>query len=156
MTLDALFQLMKTISPSDTPSDGDIANFMTMLIATQNHSDALLPFSQRVYMLSVAHSDPKKAAALLSSCQPEAGSPLPLLKFSGWPDVRYATSGELQTPESEEYFHKISSAATLLRAAIIDAEQQKNTPAFYILDKVLNLNGALPDRYKKMANISYS
>lgn len=152
MTLDALFQLMKTISPSD----GDIANFMTMLIATKNHSDALLPFSQRVYMLSVAHSDPKKAAALLSSCQPEAGSPLPLLNFSGWPDVRYATSGELQTPESEEYFHKISSAATLLRAAIIDAEQQKNTPAFYILDKVLNLNSALPDRYKKMANISYS
>lgn len=156
MTLDALFQLMKTISPSDTPSDGDIANFMTMLIATQNHSDALLPFSQRVYMLSVAHGDPKKAAALLSSCQPEAGTALPLLNFSGWPDVRYATSGELQTPESEEYFHKISSAATLLRAAIIDAEQQKNTPAFYILDKVLNLNGALPDRYKKMANISYS
>ncbi|MBK4277139.1 hypothetical protein JJQ09_07305, partial [Enterobacter hormaechei] len=70
--------------------------------------------------------------------------------------VRYATSGELQTPESEDYFHKISSAATLLRAAIIDAEQQKNTPAFYILDKVLNLNSALPERYKKMANISYS
>lgn len=104
MTLDALFQLMKIISPSDTPSDGDIANFMTMLIATKNHSDALLPFSQRVYMLSVAHSDPKNAAALLSSCQPEAVSPLPLLNFSGWPDVRYATSGELQTPESEEYF----------------------------------------------------
>ncbi|WP_258526035.1 hypothetical protein, partial [Enterobacter hormaechei] len=108
------------------------------------------------YMLSVAYRDPQKAAALLSSCQPEAGNPLPLLNFSGWPDVRYATSGELQTPESEDYFHKISSAATLLRAAIIDAEQQKNTPAFYILDKVLNLNSALPERYKKMVNISYS
>lgn len=156
MTLDALFQLMKVISPSETPSDGDITNFMSMLLSLKNHSDALLPFSQRVYMLSAAHSDPKKAAALLSSCQPEEGNPLPLLTFSGWPDVRYATSGELQTPESEAYFHKISSAATLLRAAIIDAEQQKNTPAFYILDKVLNLNSALPERYKKMANISYS
>ncbi|MGU0056836.1 hypothetical protein ACVXG7_20055 [Enterobacter hormaechei] len=70
--------------------------------------------------------------------------------------MRYATSGEFQTPETEEYFHRISSAATLLRAAIIDAEQQKNTPAFYILDKVLSLNSALPERYKKMANISYS
>ncbi|EOC9238027.1 TPA: hypothetical protein OTY64_003080 [Enterobacter hormaechei] len=156
MTLDALFQLMKIISPSEIPSDGDLANFMTMLISTKNHSDALLPFSQRAYMLSVAYRDPQKAAALLSSCQPEAGNPLPLLNFSGWPDVRYATSGELQTPESEDYFHKITSAATILRAAIIEAEQQKNTPAFYILDKVLSLNSALPERYKKMANISYS
>lgn len=69
MTLDALFQLMKIISPSETPSDGDLANFMTMLISTKNHSDALLPFSQRAYMLSVAYRDPQKAAALLSSCQ---------------------------------------------------------------------------------------
>lgn len=84
MTLDALFQLMKIISPSETPSGGDLANFMTMLISTKNHSDALLPFSQRAYMLSVAYRDPQKAAALLSSCQPEAGNPLPLLNFSGW------------------------------------------------------------------------
>lgn len=107
-------------------------------------------------MLSVAHRDPKQAAALISACHPEAGKPLPLLDFSGWPHVRYATSGEFQTPESEAYFHKITSAATILRAAIIEAEQQKNTPAFYILDKVLSLNSALPERYKKMANISYS
>ncbi len=60
MTLDALFQLIKIISPSETPSDGDLANFMTLLISTKNHSDALLPFSQRAYMLSVAYRDPQK------------------------------------------------------------------------------------------------
>ncbi|QWS84734.1 hypothetical protein FCG87_013700 [Enterobacter hormaechei] len=156
MTLDALYQLLKTVLPPDTDSADDLQDFMAMLMATKHHSEALSPFAQRVYMLSVARRDPKQAAALISACHPEAGKPLPLLDFSGWPEVRYATSGELQTPESEDYFQKISSAATLLRAAIIDAEQQKNTPAFYILDKVLSLNSALPERYKKMANISYS
>ena len=151
MTLDALYQLLKTVLPPDTDSADDLQDFMAMLMA-----EALSPFSQRVYMLSVAHRDPKQAAALISACHPEAGKPLPMLDFSGWPHVRYATSGELQTPETEEYFHRISSAATILRGAIIDAEQQKNTPAFYILDKVLSLNSALPERYKKMANISYS
>ena len=156
MTLDALFQLMKFDLPPDARSAVDLQDFMAMLMTTKPHSEALSPFSQRVYMLCAAHRDPKQAAALLSASLPEAGKPLPLLDFSGWPQVRYAASGELQTPESEDYFHRVSSAATILRAAILDAGQQENTPAFDILDKVLSLNGALPERYKKMANITYS
>ncbi|EOE5339024.1 hypothetical protein ACKGHT_003378 [Enterobacter hormaechei] len=103
-----------SVLPPDTDSADDLQDFMAMLMATKHHSEALSPFAQRVYMLSVAHRDPKQAAALISACHPEAGKPLPLLDFSGWPDVRYATSGELQTPESEDYFHKISSAAVLI------------------------------------------
>ena len=98
MTLDALYQLMKTVLPPDTDSADDLQDFMAMLMATKHHSEALSPFSQRVYMLSVAHRDPKQAAALISACHPEAGKPLPLLDFSGWPHVRYATSGEFRLP----------------------------------------------------------
>ena len=70
--------------------------------------------------------------------------------------MRYAASGEVQTPESEAYFQKITTAANLLRSALIDAEREKGTPALYIIDKLLNLNSALPERYKHMANIPYA
>lgn len=50
----------------------------------------------------------------------------------------------------------MTSAANLLRTALIDAERAKGTPALYILDKLLNLNSALPERYKQMANIPYA
>ncbi|MGT2070850.1 hypothetical protein SPM50_04750 [Enterobacter hormaechei subsp. hoffmannii] len=75
MTLDALYQLLKTVLPPDTDSADDLQDFMAMLMAKKHHSEALSPFSQRVYMLSVAHRDPKQAAALISACHPEAGSP---------------------------------------------------------------------------------
>ncbi len=97
-----------------------------------------------------------QAEALLAANLPKEGEPLPVLDFSGWPLVRYALSGELQTPESEAYFQNVTSAATILRAAIVDSERANNTPAIAILDKLLNLNGALPERYKKMANIPYA
>lgn len=71
-----------------------------------------------------------------------------------WPAVRYAVSGEVQTPESVAYFHRISAAAAI-RSAITDAEGAKGTSSFHILEKILLLNSALPGRYKAMANIQY-
>ncbi|BCT18887.1 hypothetical protein [Enterobacter asburiae] len=92
----------------------------------------------------------------LSAHLPKEDGILPLLDFADWPKVRYAASGEAQTRESQEYFRDMTSAANLLRTALIDAERAKGTPALYILDKLLNLNSALPERYKQMANIPYA
>ena len=105
MTLDALFQLMKIISPSETPSGGDLANFMTMLISTKNHSDALLPFfAARVYAFSCPIAIPKKQLRCFHPVSPKQATLSRCSTLSGWPDVRYATSGELQTPESGGLF----------------------------------------------------
>ena len=37
MTLDALYQLMKTVLPPDTNSADDLQDFMAMLMATKHH-----------------------------------------------------------------------------------------------------------------------
>lgn len=116
----------------------------------------LSPFIHRLHLLSFAQSNPRNAEELLSAHLPKDDGILPVLDFADWPRVRYAASGEVQTPESEEYFREMTSATNLLRSALIEAERAKGTPALYILDKLLNLNSALPERYKKMANIPYA
>ena len=156
MTLDVLFHLMKMISPEKNIAGENIHALITLLSSENDSGEVLSPFIHRLHLLSFAQSNPGNAEELLSAHLPKDDGILPLLDFAEWPKVRYATSGEAQTRESEEYFREMTSAANLLRTALIDAERAKGTPALYILDKLLNLNSALPERYKKMANIPYA
>lgn len=156
MTLDVLFHLMSIISPHKYSPDANVHELITLLSAEKESSEALSPFIHRLHLLSFAQSNPGNAEELLSAQLPKDDGILPVLDFADWPRVRYAASGEVQTPESEEYFREMTSAANMLRTALIDAERAKGTPALYILDKLLNLNSALPERYKNMANIPYA
>ncbi|AIV29683.1 hypothetical protein EC036_20360 [Enterobacter cloacae] len=156
MTLDVIFHLMKLVSLDEYSSGANLSALLESLSAEKENDVTLAAFVHRHHILCAAHNDPMQAEALLAANLPKEGEPLPVLDFSGWPLVRYALSGELQTPESEAYFQNVTSAATILRAAIVDSERANNTPAIAILDKLLNLNGALPERYKKMANIPYA
>lgn len=156
MTLDVLFHLMKTISPEKSSADEKIPALITLLSSESHRSEALSPFIHRLHLLSFAQNAPGNAEELLSAHITKDDGLSPQPDFADWPRVRYAESGEVQTPESEEYFRKMTSAANVLRSTLIDEERAKGTPALYILDKLLNLNSALPERYKKMANIPYA
>lgn len=156
MTLDVLFHLMKMISPEKNIAGENIHALITLLSSENDSGEVLSPFIHRLHLLSFAQSNPGNAEELLSAHLPKDDGILPLLDFADWPRVRYAASGEVQTPESKEYFRKMTSATNLLRSALIEAERAKGTPALYILDKLLNLNSALPERYKNMANIPYA
>ncbi|HCR1910943.1 TPA: hypothetical protein ONC18_003678 [Enterobacter kobei] len=156
MTLDALFPVLNIISPHKYSLDANVHELITLLSAKKESSEALSPFIHRLHLLAFAQINPGNAEELLSAHLPKEDGILPLLNFAEWPKVRYAASGEDQTRESEEYFRDMTSAANLLRTALIDAERAKGTPALYILDKLLSLNSALPERYKKMANIPYA
>ena len=156
MTLDVLFHLMKMISPEKNIAGENIHALITLLSSENDSGEVLSPFIHRLHLLSFAQSNPRNAEELLSAHLPKDDGILPVLDFADWPRVHYAASGEVQTPESEEYFRKMTSATNLLRSALIEAERAKGTPALYILDKLLNLNSALPERYKKMANIPYA
>ncbi|HBH7065036.1 TPA: hypothetical protein KWI17_000389 [Enterobacter cloacae] len=156
MTLDVLFRVTKTIATHKNSTGENLHELIKILSAEKENSEALSPFIHRLHLLSFAQGNPGNAEELLAAHLPKDDGLLPLLDFADWPRVRYAASGEVQTPESEEYFRKMTSAANLLRSALIDAEREKGTPALYILDKLLNLNSALPERYRKMANIPYA
>ncbi|MEB7932025.1 hypothetical protein NGK10_06665 [Enterobacter quasiroggenkampii] len=156
MTLDVLFHLMKMISPEKNIAGENIHALITLLSSENDRTEVLSPFIHRLHLLSFAQSNPRNAEELLSAHLPKDDGILPVLDFADWPRVRYVGSGEVQTPESEKYFREMTSATNLLRSALIEDERAKGTPALYILDKLLNLNSALPERYKKMANIPYA
>ncbi|MCU6335707.1 hypothetical protein KW823_04100 [Enterobacter quasiroggenkampii] len=156
MTLDVLFHLMKMISPEKNIAGENIHALITLLSSENDSGEVLSPFIHRLHLLSFAQSNPRNAEELLSANLPKDDGILPVLDFADWPRVRYVGSGEVQTPESEKYFREMTSATNLLRSALIEAERAKGTSALYILDKLLNLNSALPERYKKMANIPYA
>ncbi|HFV9241625.1 TPA: hypothetical protein ACIAIH_000496 [Enterobacter bugandensis] len=156
MTLDVLFHLLKTLSPEKSTADEKISALITLLSSESHRSEALSPFIHRLHLLSFAQKAPGNAEELLLAHITKDDGLFPQPDFADWPRVRYAESGEVQTPESEEYFRKMTSAANVLRSSLIDEERAKGTPALYILDKLLNLNSALPERYKKMANIPYA
>ena len=156
MTLDVLFHLMKMISPEKNIAGENIHALITLLSSENDSGEVLSPFIHRLHLLSFAQSNPGNAEELLSAHLPKDDGILPVLDFADWPRVRYVGSGEVQTPESEKYFREMTSATNLLRSALIEAERAKGTPALYILDKLLNLNSALPERYKNMANIPYA
>lgn len=165
VTLDLLLQLVDLLSERKNNAAGraqrkplngaHLHDLISMLSAENSRAETVSALILRLHILAAAHSDPTKTEALLLANVDNEENNFPLLDLSHWPQVRYAVSGELQTPESEAYFHSVTSAATVLRTAIIEAERAKGVPAFYILDNVLNLNSALPERYKKMANILY-
>jgi hypothetical protein len=145
MTLDVLFPVLNIISPHKFSAQTNVHELITLLSAEKESSEALSPFIHRLHLLAFAQSNPGNAEELLSAHLPKEDGILPLLDFADWPKVRYAASGEVQTRESQEYFREMTSAANLLRTALIDAERAKGTPALYILDKLLNLNSALPE-----------
>jgi hypothetical protein len=103
----------------------------------QESGDTLSKMKYRLALLSAAQQDVKKAEQLLSANTPAEEEAWPVMDFTHWPAVRYAVSGEVQTPESEAYFHRISAAAATIRSAITDAERAKGTSSFHILQKIL-------------------
>ncbi|EOV9654743.1 hypothetical protein ACN5L1_000269 [Cronobacter turicensis] len=163
MTLDVLFHLIKAVSQykhddlqhaASTP-DAHLQRLITMLSSDADSASGLSTLVQRLHVLSIASGDAVKAGELLSEHVVQEEETRPVLDFSGWPQVRYAVSGELQTAESQAYFHAVTGAASILCAAIVHDGQAQNTPGLYILDNVINLKSALPERYKAMANIPY-
>lgn len=156
MTLETLCHLMNIVLPHKNTTTENLHTFIKILSAEKGNSEALSQFIHRLHLLSFALSEPGKAEELLSAYLPKEDIPLPLPDFAEWSRVPNTASDEMQASEAVDYFHKMTAAANVLRTALIDAEREKGAPALYILDKLLNLNSALPDRYKKMANIPYA
>lgn len=147
--------MKKNADGHQQPVDDELSAFIASLSQQKESGDTLSKMKYRLALLSAAQQDSKKAEQLLAANTPTEEEAWPIMDFTHWPAVRYAGSGEAQTPESEAYFQRISAAAATIRSVITDAERAKGTSSFHILEKILALNSALPERYKAMANIQY-
>lgn len=163
MTLDVLVHLLNVFLKIEINGEKkdeycvekDLDEIIKIISSVNYQSQAVDFFIHRLSILSSVQRDSGKAEAMLLANFSGEENKFPVLDFSDWPRVRYAFSGELQTPESEEYFHTVTSAITTLRTLLVNSEQERGVSPINILDKLLNLNSALPERYKKMANIRF-
>lgn len=153
---------VKAQNTSDNRTFSAIFSSVTQSIAApvntatrQDTSAVLSRDDYRSHLIEKAKADPDEAERLLSLNASSQSGDNALIDISHWPVVRYSVSGELQTTESEHYFNTVSLSASNARSELVQSERAKGTPTAAILEKVLALNSALPERYKAMANISY-
>ncbi|SDW14905.1 hypothetical protein SAMN05444064_101551 [Pseudomonas syringae] len=72
--------------------------------------------------------------------------------LSDYPIIRYCATGEIVTSESSAYFQKTWGNIKIERVRLYELEHLKGTPPAEILEKILNFNDALPERFRDIAN----
>jgi hypothetical protein len=74
----------------------------------------------------------------------------PLLDMTDPDNIRYSGTGERVTPESSEYFAKVSYLAQRQLASLYQSETAKGAEPADILEKVYDFHEALPERFLGM------
>lgn len=75
-----------------------------------------------------------------------------LFDVTDYPIIRYTTTGQIVTDETRLYFAKTMSSVQKLRGELYETELLKGTPPAKILEKILDFNDSLPQKFKDMAH----
>ena len=105
----------------------------------------------REWLLGKAERSPKDAAELAYGYAYHSlnGQGIDL---SDYPIIRYCATGEVVTDESSRWFERSLQLMQKERAALYESELMKGTPAVKILERVLDFNDALPQRFRDIAH----
>lgn len=100
-------------------------------------------------LLDQAANDPAQAAHLAKSYAYNSlnGQGVDL---SEYPVIRYCGSGEIVNDESTAWFEKNLQLMQKQRSELYESEMMKGTPASVVLEKILDFNDALPQRFRDM------
>ncbi|MFJ5299521.1 hypothetical protein ACIQAL_23750 [Pseudomonas sp. NPDC088368] len=107
---------------------------------------------ERNYMLEKAKTSPSEAATLAFGYTHNSLSSA-LLDLSDRPNIRYAATGELVTPLTEQYFSHMSQTMQQHCNNLYRQEVSKGTPAEEILQKIFNFHDSMPARFKGMLGL---
>lgn len=106
---------------------------------------------QREWLLTKAERDPKVAAELAQGYAYHSLNGQGI-DMTDYPIIRYSATGEIVTEESSIWFERSLQHMQKERSVLYESELMKGTPAVRILEKILNFNDALPQRFRDMAN----
>lgn len=107
--------------------------------------------AQKEQMLEEAKTGPKHVKTMIDHLMKNTLT-FELIDISDYPIIRYAVTGEPVTQESSTYFSTTLTSLLEQRKQLYALEKNRQTTDMNILEKLLNLNDQLPDRFKKMAN----
>lgn len=104
----------------------------------------------RQYLLDRAANDPAEAEDL---ARKYAFNSLngQILDLSEYPTIRYSATGEIVNDESTAWFERNLQLMQKQRSELYESEMMKGTPASVVLEKILDFNDALPQRFRDMA-----
>ncbi|RMQ45526.1 hypothetical protein ALQ04_03781 [Pseudomonas cichorii] len=105
----------------------------------------------RSELLEEANNDPLQAAKMAHDYAYNS-LVFELLDVTDYPIIRYTTTGQIVTDETKLYFAKTMSSVQKLRGKLYETELLKGTPPAKILEKILDFNDSLPQKFKDMAH----
>lgn len=100
---------------------------------------------------SIENPDWADRAAFLYGCE---YSETPPLYIGDWPIIRIAATGEIFTPEKQEFFKQISDLYHGGRVKIYKEELARGTPPLDIIKKIFDYNATMPEDFRKMSGWS--
>jgi len=74
------------------------------------------------------------------------------LDLTDYPIIRYSSTGEIVNDETTLYFAKNMFSMQKQRTHLYESEIAKGTPPVKILEKILDFNDGLPQKFREMAN----
>ncbi|WP_260416436.1 hypothetical protein [Pseudomonas cichorii] len=105
----------------------------------------------RSELLDEADKDPTQAAKMAYEYAYNS-LVFELFDVTDYPIIRYTTTGQIVTDETRLYFAKTMSSVQKLRGELYETELFKGTPPAKILEKILDFNDSLPQKFKDMAH----
>lgn len=104
----------------------------------------------RDWLMAKAEREPKVAAELAQVYAYHSTNGQ-LLDLSDYPIIRYSATGEIVTDESSCWFERSLQYIQKERSILYESELMKGTPAIRVLEKILDFNDALPQRFRDIA-----
>lgn len=143
----------KTMAPDGTKLALTFADTLKAVERTHRPLKAEAPRGSelREWLLAKAERDPKAAAELAQGYAYHSLNGQGI-DMTDYPVIRYSATGEIVTDESSSWFERSLQHMQKERSVLYESELMKGTPAVKILEKILDFNDALPQRFRDIAN----
>lgn len=131
---------MQTFSEAVTASETD-----------KEHTRSAKSVSLRSFLFDRANNDPQEAARLANAYTYTSLNG-EMHDLTDYPIIRYCATGEIVNDETTLYFAKNMLSMQKQRTHLYESEIAKGTPPVKILEKILDFNDGLPQKFREMAN----
>lgn len=138
----------------DSAGKSFMQNFNEAVTASETHKEhtkSAKNVSLRSFLLDRANNDQQEAARLAHSYAYNSLNG-EMHDLTDYPIIRYSATGEIVNDETTLYFAKNMSSMQKQRTHLYESEIEKGTPSVRILEKILDFNDGLPQKFREMAN----
>lgn len=139
---------------TDSTGKSFMQNFSEAVTASETDKEytrSAKSVALRSFLFDRANNDPQEAARLAHSYAYTSLNG-EMYDLTDDPIIRYTATGEIANDEAALFFAKNSLSMQKQRTHLYESEIAKGTPPVKILEKILDFNDGLPQKFREMAN----